>query len=119
MATAMARLRTIRIAPRKVRLVADLIRGKNVSEARDILLYTPKASAPLVRKLLESAVANAENDAAEKRERVDTDSMIVTSITVDEGPTIRRFRPAPRGRAVRIRKRTSNVRLHLSDETSK
>ena len=66
MATAIARGRTIRMAPRKMRLVADLIRGKKVSEARDILRFTPKAAAPLIKKILDSAVANAENAAAKK-----------------------------------------------------
>ena len=116
MATAVARARTIRIAPRKVRLVADLIRGKKVSEARDILLFTQKVSAPILAKILDSAVANAENAAAETKERLDSDEMIVATIQVGEGPTMKRFRAAPRGRAVQIRKRTSNVELTLSDE---
>ena len=116
MATAVARSRTIRIAPRKVRLVADLIRGKKVSEARDILLFTQKASAPILAKILDSAVANAENAASETKERLDSDEMIVASIQVGAGPTMKRFRAAPRGRAVQIRKRTSNVELVLSDE---
>ena len=116
MATAVARSRTVRIAPRKVRLVADLIRGKKVSEARDILLFTQKVSAPILAKILDSAVANAENAASETKERLDSDEMVVVSIQVNDGPTIKRFRAAPRGRAVRIRKRTSNVELVLSDE---
>lgn len=116
MASATARAVRVRIAPRKMRLVADLIRGKKVNEALDILAYTTKASAPIIRKVLESAVANAENAAAEQRERIDTDEMIVSAIEVNQGPTMRRFRPAPRGRAVRIRKRSSHVNLRI-DET--
>ncbi len=116
MATANAKVKTIRIAPRKVRLVADLIRGKRVSDALSILLFTDKASAPIVRKVLESAVANAENAAAEQRQRIDTDDMRISTIMVNEGPTMRRFRPGPRGRAMRIRKRTSHIELTISDE---
>lgn len=116
MASATARLTGMGIPPRKVRLVADLIRGKKVVEALDILLYTQKASAPVIRKLLESAVANAENAAAETRERIDTDEWVVEMIQVNVGPTLSRFRPAPRGRAVKIRKRSSHIELRVSDE---
>lgn len=116
MATATARGRTIRIAPRKMRLVADMIRGKKVAEARDILKFTPKVSAPILGKVLESAVANAENAAAETRERIDTDEMIVQTIMVNEGQTIKRFRPRARGSASRIRKRTSHVVLTIGEK---
>lgn len=119
MATAVARARYLRIAPRKVRLVADLIRGKRVAEARDILDFTVKRAAPIVRKVLDSAVANAENAAAERRERVNTDDMVIRTICVDEGPTVRRYRPQPRGRATRIRKRSSHVMLAIADATSR
>ena len=107
------RAKYLRIAPRKVRLVADLIRGKTVSEARDILQFTVKRGAPILGKLLASAVANAESLAAERRERIDTDEMIIGQILVDGGPTRRKFQPAPRGRATRIRKRSSHVMLAL------
>lgn len=116
MASATARGRTIRIAPRKMRLVADLIRGKKVSEARDILVFTQKVSAPILRKVLDSAVANAENAAAETRERIDTDEMVVDTIMVNEGQTIKRYQPRARGRASKIRKRTSHVVLTISDK---
>jgi large subunit ribosomal protein L22 len=110
----MARAKYLRIAPRKVRLVADLIRGKKVSEARTILQYTVKGSAPMLSKLLESAVANAENAAAERRERIDTDEMVVDKVWVDGGPTRKKFQPQPRGRAARIRKRTSHINLSIT-----
>jgi large subunit ribosomal protein L22 len=113
MAEAIARARHIRIAPRKVRLVADLIRGKKVHEARDILTFTPKGSAPVIRKVLDAAVANAESKASETRERIDTDEMVVSEIMVDEGRTARRYQPQPRGRATRIRKRSSHVMLTI------
>lgn len=114
MAIATAKARTVRIAPRKMRLVVDLIRGRKVSEARDILRYTPKVSAPIVLKLLESAVANAANAAAETRRRLDTDAMVISTVSVDEGITMKRWQPAPRGRANRIRLRSSHVNLTIS-----
>lgn len=116
MATATASVRTIRLSPRKTRLVADLIRGKKVADARDILAYMPQASAPVIKKILESAVANAENAAAETRERIDTDEMIVATIMVNEGQTIKRFRPRARGSASPIRKRTSHIELTITDK---
>ncbi len=114
MASAIASARTLRVAPRKMRYVVDLIRGKKVAEARDILTFTQKVGAPLVKKVLESAVANAENKAAETGERIDPDEMRVVNIQVNESITIRRFRPAPRGRAMRVRKRTCHVELMIS-----
>lgn len=115
MASAIASARTLRIAPRKMRLVADLVRGKKVAEARDILRFTQKDAAPLIRKVLESACANAESKAAEEGMRIDPDEMRITNIQVNEGMTIKRFRPAPRGRAVRVRKRTSHLELVIED----
>jgi large subunit ribosomal protein L22 len=115
MAEAVARARYLRISPRKVRLVADLVRGRKVAEARDILQFTMKAASPLLGKILESAVANAESKAAESRDQIDTDEMVIREILVDEGPTWRRYRAAPRGRAVQIRKRTSHIKLVISD----
>jgi len=116
MPNAMAKLEDLRISARKVRLVADMIRGKKVEDARNILHFTVKrASHPLV-KLLNSAAANAEHLARQRGERVDADSWIVTTIMVNEGRTLYRFQPAPRGRAGRIRKRSSHIELHLADK---
>jgi large subunit ribosomal protein L22 len=115
MAEAVARARFLRIAPRKMRLIADLIRGKKVSEARNILRFTVKGGAPIFEKILASAVANAESKAAETRQRVRTDDMVVAKVFVDGGMTMKRFQSAPRGRAVKIRKRSSHVELMISD----
>ncbi len=116
MATAAARMRNLAIAPRKVRLVADLIRGKKVPEALEILEFTQKKSAPELRKLLASAVANAEHAANEAHQTVDPDDMVVARIMVDQGRTFKRWRPAPRGRATPIRKRRSHISIQISDE---
>lgn len=116
MPTATAKLKSLSIAPRKVRLVANLIRGRKVGEARDMLRFVIKDAALPIRKLLESAAANAENAAAERRERINPDEYVVTSIMVNEGRTLRRYMNAPRGRATRIRKRSSHVELVISGE---
>jgi large subunit ribosomal protein L22 len=100
----------LRISPSKVRLVADLVRGKAVSEAITILRFTPKKGARLVNKALRSAVANAENARS-----MDIESLYVKTITVDVGPTLKRWRPRAMGRANRIIKRTSHVTVVLSD----
>ncbi len=119
MPVAVARARHLRVSPRKLRLVADLIRGKSVAEARDILQFTIKGGSPLLSKVLASAVANAESKAAEKRERLDTDEMVISKIMVNDGLTMKRFRSAPRSRAVKIRKRISHVELVISDKVSR
>ncbi len=116
MATAVAKLKNLSVGARKVRLVADMVRGKSVADARDILQYTLKGSGEPLRKLLESAVANAESVATERHERVDTDEMVITRIEVNEGRTLQRYQPAPRGRATRIRKRSSHVELVIADK---
>jgi large subunit ribosomal protein L22 len=115
MAEAIARARFIRIAPRKLRLAADLIRGKSVEEARDALAFTIKGAAPVLAKVLESAVANAESKAAETRQRIDTDEMVVSHVLINEGPTMKRIHFQPRGRAARVRKRMSHIELKISD----
>lgn len=105
-----AKLRHLRIAPRKVRLVADLIRGKDVEEALSILQFTQKRSSMPIAKLLKSAVANAD-----QKDGVDIDRLFVEKITVDGGPTIKRFRPRAMGRATPILKRTSHVCIALGE----
>ena len=97
----------LRIAPRKIRLVADLIRGKNVKEARNILKFTTKASSPILLKLLNSAMNNLDKNEA------DPERVRIISIMVDGGPTIKRWRPRAMGRATPIRKRTSHVHMNL------
>ncbi len=105
----MAKLRFLRATPRKVRLVADLIRGKDVQEAVNILHLTNKNAAKPLEKLLKSAIANAEN----RDEPMDVDRMYVSQVMVDGGPTAKRFRPAPMGRGFRVLKRSSHVTIKL------
>lgn len=104
-----ARLRYLRVSPRKTRLVVDLVRGKDVEDAINILTFTHRAASEPVRKLIESALANAEAQDA------DVDRLFVQAIYVDEGPTLRRFRPRAMGRATRINKRTSHVTCVLGE----
>ena len=108
---ATARLRHLRMAPRKVRLVADLIRGKGVEEALNILQFTEKRSSEPLAKLLKSAVANAD-----EKGNVNVDKLFVSKITVDGGPTIKRFRPRAMGRATPILKRTSHIFVGLEQQ---
>lgn len=89
--------RTVRIAPRKARLVVDLIRGKQVGEAISILKFTPKAASPIVEKVLNSAIANAEHNY-----EMDVNNLVVSKAYVDEGPTLKRFRPRAQGRASKL-----------------
>jgi large subunit ribosomal protein L22 len=103
--------RTVRIAPRKARLVVDLIRGKQVGEAVAILNLTPKAASPIVEKVLKSAMANAEHNY-----EMDVNSLVVEQAFVDEGPTMKRFRPRAMGRASQINKRTSHITIVLSEK---
>jgi ribosomal protein L22 len=104
-----AQAKYVRCAPRKARLVVDHIRGKSVGDARAILTHTPRAAARDVLKLLESAVANAENN-----HELDPDDLVIRKVYVDEGPTLKRYRPRALGRATRIRKRTSHMTIQLS-----
>lgn len=100
--------RYVRISSRKVKIVIDLIRGKSVQEAQAILMYTPKAASPVVEKLLNSAVANAENNLDLSR-----DTLYVAEVFANQGPTLKRFRPRAQGRASRIRKRSSHITIIL------
>ncbi|KYG89951.1 MULTISPECIES: 50S ribosomal protein L22 [Bacillales] len=111
MTQAKAIARTVRIAPRKVRLVVDLIRGKQIGEAVAILRHTPKAASPVVEKVLKSAVANAEHNY-----ELDVNNLVVSEIFVDEGPTLKRFRPRAQGRASAINKRTSHITVVVSEK---
>jgi len=106
-----ATLKNYRQSPRKVRLVADLVRGKRADESLLTLEFTPKRASEVVAKLIESAVANAVNNDNKKIE-----NLFVTEITVDEGFTLKRFRPRARGRANRIRKRTSHITVTLDEK---
>ena len=100
----------IRISSSKVKAVIDLIRGKQVSEAKAILENTPKAACEPVLKLLNSAVANAENNLEMNR-----DNLYVAEVYANMGPTLKRFRPRAQGRATSIRKRTSNITIVLDE----
>ena len=107
----MAKLRWLRMSPRKVRLVVDLIRGRPVEEALNVLTFSPKSAAKPVNKLLRSAVANADS-----RGGYNLDRLVVETAVVDEGPTWRRWLPRAMGRATRIRKRTSHITLILAEK---
>jgi large subunit ribosomal protein L22 len=109
---ATATLKYLKASPQKVRLVADLVRGKKVEEALNILRFTRKSCAKDLEKLLRSAVANAEN----KEASADVDELVVSKIYVNEGPREKRVQPAPMGRAYRIQKRKAHVTVHVSDE---
>ena len=107
---AKATLRYARISSRKVKIVADLIRGKKVDEALAVVKFTPKASSEILEKLLKSAIANAENNHGMNR-----GNLIVSEIYANQGPTLKRIRPAAKGSAVRIRKRTSHITIVLKE----
>lgn len=102
--------KTVRIAPRKVRLILDLVRGKEVGEAISILKLTNKRSSPVVEKLVQSAVANAEHNYD-----MDIDNLYISEIFADEGPTMKRFRPRAQGRATKINKRTSHITVVVKE----
>ena len=101
----------VRISPRKVRLVADQVRGKHIDDARSLLQFSPRSAADDVLKVIESAAANAEAN-----HDLIGDEMIVHEIRVDEGPTLKRFRPRAMGRATPIHKRTSHISVALTPE---
>jgi large subunit ribosomal protein L22 len=107
-------LRYARVSARKARLVADLVRGKDVPEAMDILAFTDKKTAPFIQKLIESAVANAEHLARRDEADLDIDRLFVKAITVDGGPALRRFRPRAQGRATKILKKTAHISVELA-----
>ena len=104
-------LRGVRLSEQKGRLVADLVRGKSVEQALNILTFSPKKGAKVIKKVLESAIANAEhNDGA------DVDELKVSAIWVDEGPTMKRMHARAKGRGTRVMKRTSHITVKVSDD---
>lgn len=103
--------RYVRVAPRKARLVADQVRGLHIDKARALLQFSPRGAAHDIRKLIESAASNAENN-----HDLIADEMRIAEITVDEGPTLKRYRPRALGRATPIHKRTSHISVALSPE---
>ena len=105
-----ARLKGAQISAQKARLVADQVRGMQVEEALNLLEFSPKKAAHIVKKLLDSAIANAENN-----EGADVDELKVSSIYVDEGMTMKRLRPRAKGRADRILKRSCHITLKVAD----
>ena len=109
---ARAQARFVRITPMKARRVVDLIRGLPADQARNVLTFAPQAASETVAKVLASAVANAEHN-----ERLDPDTLWVSEAYVDEGPTMKRFRPRAQGRAYRIRKRTSHITVVVESRT--
>ncbi len=103
-----AKLRGVRLSPQKGRLVADQIRGKTVENALNILQFSPKRGAVIIRKVLESAIANAEHNL-----ELDRETLVVATAYVDQGKTLNRIQPRAQGRAYRIRRRTSHITIEL------
>ncbi len=110
---ATARLRYLRVAPRKCRVIANMIRGKDVTSAINELRFANKAGSREFFKLIVSAVANAEDQGD-----VDIDNLVISKVFVDQGPTLRRRRPRAQGRATRIQKKTSHITLEVSEASN-
>ncbi len=108
---ARAIVKHVRITPRKVQLVANLIRGKKIDEALAILKYTPRAAAPIIEKLVRSAMANAENNYG-----MNVDDLYISEIYANQGPIMKRYRPRAFGRAAAIKKRTSHIGVVLKEK---
>ncbi len=106
-----AKARFIRISPQKIRLIMGQVRGKKVEEALNLLSFAPQRGARILKKLLDSAVANAQQNAD-----MDVDSLYISKVYADEGPTLKRWRPRAQGRATRIRKRTSHLTVILDEK---
>ena len=113
MVESIARVRHIRITPQKARRVVDLVRGKNVQEALAILKFAPQAASEPIYKLVASAIANARVKADSENLRLNEDELVIARAFVDEGATLKRFRPRAQGRAFRINKRTSHITVIL------
>ena len=109
---AKATAKYVRVSPRKAGQICDLVRGKNVDEALAIVKYTPKAASEIIEKLLKSAIANAENNHSMAHEK-----LYIDEIYANQGPTLKRIRPAAKGSAVRIRKRTSHITIVLKERS--
>jgi len=101
----------VRISPRKIRLVMDQVRGKQIGEALNMLSFAPQRGARILKKLVNSAIANAEQNTS-----VDVDSLYIMRVYADEGPTLKRWRPRAQGRATSIRKRTSHLTVVLNEK---
>lgn len=108
---ARAKLRYVRLSPQKTRLVVDMVRGKRIQEALNILRFSPQKAADVVSKLVSSAVANAEQQGV-----ADVDRLFVKAISVDQGPVLKRFLPRAQGRATKIRKPTSHITVVLDEK---
>lgn len=102
---------TVRLAPRKARIIIDMIRGKGVYDALSVLRFTEKRGAQIIEKLIESALSNIESAGS----NMDIESLLISRAWVNEGPTLRRFMPRAQGRATRIRKRTCHIHLELNN----
>jgi large subunit ribosomal protein L22 len=109
-----AKMRYFRMSPRRMREIADMIRGKSVGSALEILEFSTRKSSLAIKKLLNSAIANAENNF-----NLDPDSLYVKTIFVDEGPTLKRWIPRAQGRAAKIQKRTSHITVELAENENK
>ena len=115
---AKAQARFVRVTPQKARRVVNVIRGKRALDAVDVLRFAPQGAAEPVRKLVESAIANAQYLADQAGERFDAEDLYIQAIYADEGPTMKRIQPRARGRANRILKRTSHITVVVGDEVA-
>ncbi|CAN5409559.1 50S ribosomal protein L22 [soil metagenome] len=112
---AKAKARFVRVTPQKARRVVDLVRGKQAAEAVAVLKFAPQAAGATVLKVVESAIANARETAKRAGERLDESDLFVSEVFVDEGPTLKRFRPRAQGRASQILKRTSHITVVVAE----
>ncbi|MFI2754342.1 50S ribosomal protein L22 [Cellulomonas sp. P22] len=115
---AKAKARFVRVTPQKARRVVDLIRGKQAGEAVAVLKFAPQAAGETVLKVVESAIANAREAAKRSNERLDENDLYISEVFVDEGPTLKRFRPRAQGRASQILKRTSHITVVVAERES-
>ena len=116
---AKAKARFVRVTPQKARRVVDLIRGKQAGEAVAVLKFAPQSAAEPVLKTVQSAIANAREAAKRSNERLDESDLYISEVFVDEGPTLKRFRPRAQGRASQILKRTSHITVVVAERETK